>query len=380
VTPHLLTLGLVALVFNLGSGVIAPALPLHARSLGADYGDLGLIGAAHGLAYTLLTVPLGLAADRFGQRALLLLAVVGVALGAVTYLLAGGVPALVAGKFVEASGWAAFWPALQAWVAHEFGRGAGGAMGVAYGAYAGAFVVGTAAAGFLIGAGGPPAAFAVALAAASLTGILIALAIRPRPASTTAAVGGPAAAPPDTSGETRNLRLACATGFVYVFGLGTVLAFLPVYAADRGLAPRAVGLLVASYWLARLLGSVATGHLSDRLGRRAVLVPGLLVGAVGGVLLALPAGAPSLVAGTVALGLTAGACGPATIGLIADHAAAARRGRAMGLFEGSCGLAFIVSGLAGGRLADALGAPAPYLLVAALTVAWAAGLQRWAPR
>ena len=41
VSARLVPLGLITLVFNLGGGVIAPALPLYARSLGADYRDLG---------------------------------------------------------------------------------------------------------------------------------------------------------------------------------------------------------------------------------------------------------------------------------------------------------------------------------------------------
>ena len=84
---QLVRLGLVALVFNLGGGVIAPALPLYARSLGADYRDLGLIGAAHGIAYAGLTIPLGRASDRFGRRTLLLLSALAMAAATVCYLI-----------------------------------------------------------------------------------------------------------------------------------------------------------------------------------------------------------------------------------------------------------------------------------------------------
>jgi len=85
--------------------------------------------------------------------------------------------------------------------------------------------------------------------------------------------GAPRIVVADPAAARTQRLLAYGTGFVYVFGLGTVLAFLPAYAADRGLSPRAVGLLLGAYWVARLMGSLGAGRLSDRLGRRAGALP-----------------------------------------------------------------------------------------------------------
>ena len=115
-TARLVPIGLITFIFNLGGGLVAPALPLYARSLGADYRDLGLIGASHGLAFALLTIPLGRASDRFGRRAILLLSAVVVGASVALYLVAGRVAGLAAGKLLEAAAWAAFWPTLEAWV------------------------------------------------------------------------------------------------------------------------------------------------------------------------------------------------------------------------------------------------------------------------
>lgn len=379
---RLATLGLVSFVFNLGGGMIAPALPLYARSLGADYRDLGLIGAAHGLAFAALTIPLGRASDRLGRRTLLLFSALAVGAAAACYVASTRVVGLVGGKLLEAAGWAAFWPALEAWVAEEFGRRAGTAMGVGYGAYAAAFVIGASAAGFLIEAAGLRAPFAVYLAtAAAGLGLILAMPAT-RPAAEVAGAGAPRPAPRAAGGDAaarRQRLLAYGTGFAYVFGLGTVLSFLPAYAADRGLQPRAVGLLLGAYWVARFVASLAAGRLSDRLGRRAVLVPAMLVSAVAAALVAAPAGTATLVIGTIGLGLTAGACAPTCVGLIADHVRPADRGIAMGLFESACGLSFILAGFGGGYAADALGPGVPYLLVAGLAVAWTLVLARALP-
>jgi MFS family permease len=379
VRAQLIRLGLVAFVFNLGGGVIAPALPLYARSLGADYRDLGLIGAAHGIAFAGLTIPLGRASDRFGRRTLLLVSALAMAVATGCYLASTGVSGLVLGKLLEAAGWAAFWPALEAWVAEEFGRRAGTAMGVGYGSYAAAFVIGTSAAGFVMEAAGLRAPFVIYLVTAlAALGLLLATSVH-------RTAGGPDEGAPlarSTTGRTRDgaarrqRLLAYGTGFVYVFGLGTVLSFLPAYATDRQLSRHAVGLLLGVYWGGRVVASVTAGRLSDRWGRRAILVPALAVSAVAAALVAAPLGATVFFLGTLALGFSSGACAPACVGLIADHAAPEDRGIAMGLFESSCGVSFILAGFVGGQAAYALGPEIPYLIVAGLAAAWTPILAR----
>ncbi len=377
---RLLPIGLITLAFNLGGGLVAPALPLYARSLGADYRDLGLIGAAHGLAFAALTIPLGRASDRFGRRAILMLSGIGIGGAAALYLAAGGVPGLAAGKLLEAAAWAAFWPTLEAWVAERFGARAGAAMGVAYGAYALAFVVGTAGGGFVVEAFGLRAPFALYLGTAGLSVILVGMLAGGETAGPEAARRHAAATPRIVTTDpalSRTRRVvAYLTGFVYVYGLGTVLAFLPVYGADRALSPRRVGLLLAAYWLARVVGSLGAGRVSDTVSRRMVLIPAMLVTGAGAGLVVAPLGAGALFLGAMALGLAAGASAPTCIALIADHVSAEDRGVAMGLFEAACGVSILASGLIGGVAAQALGGETPYLIVGALALAWAGILAR----
>lgn len=380
VVPQLLRLSLVALVFNVGGGIITPALPLYARTLGADYRDLGLIGAAHGIAYTGLTIPLGRASDRLGRRTLLLFSALAMAIATMCYLISRSVFGLILGKLLEAAGWAAFWPALEAWVAEEFGRRAGTAMGVGYGSYAAAFVIGTSAAGFVMEAAGLRAPFMIYLSTAlAALGLLLATPIHRTTTEhlgDTDSVGLPTARMVSDGAARRQRLLAYGTGFVYVYGLGTVLSFLPAYAADRGLTPHAVGLLLGVYWGGRVVASFTAGRLSDRWGRRVILVPALLGSAVAGTLVAAPLGPVLLFLGTLGLGIAAGACAPTCVGLIADHAAPEDRGIAMGLFESSCGVSFILSGFLGGHIAYALGPGVPYLLVGGLAAMWTPILAR----
>jgi MFS family permease len=379
-TARLVPIGLITLAFNLGGGLVAPALPLYARNLGADYRDLGLIGAAHGLAFAALTIPLGRASDRFGRRVILVLSGIGIGAAAALYLIAGGVTGLAAGKLLEAAAWAAFWPTLEAWVAERFGARAGVAMGVGYGAYALAFVVGTGVGGFVIEALGLRAPFALYLATAALSVVLVVALADGETANAGTARHNAAATPrivtTDPAWARTRRALAYATGFVYVYGLGTVLAFLPVYGADRALSPRSVGLLLAAYWVARVIGSIGAGRGSDALSRRLVLIPAMLVTVGGAGLVVAPLGSGALFLGAMALGLAAGASAPTYIALIADHVSAADRGVAMGLFEAACGVSILASGLLGGYAAEAFGGEAPYLIAGALALVWAGVLGR----
>jgi MFS family permease len=376
---RLIPIGLITFVFNLGGGLVAPVLPLYARALGADYRDLGLIGASHGLAFALLTIPLGRASDRFGRRALLLLSAIGVGAAAALYLTADRVAGLAAGKLLEAAAWAAFWPTLEAWVAERFGERAGAAMGVAYGAYAAAFVVGSSLGGFVVEGFGLRAPFALYLATSAVTVILVGL-LAGGDAAASGMPHGVAVTPRIVTTDPRWARsrrfLAYATGFVYVYGLGTILAFLPAFGADRTLSPRGVGLLLGAYWIARVAGSLGAGQVSDTLGRRLVLIPAMLAMVTGAALLSLPLGTWALFVGAVALGVAAGASAPTCIGLIADHVSAEQRGTAMGLFEAACGVSILASGLVGGSAAETLGGEAPYVIVGILALAWAAVLAR----
>src|SRR2546422_9289353 len=59
---------------------------------------------------------------------------------------------------------------------------------------------------------------------------------------------------------------------VDVLGLTIILPLLPFYAESMGATPRAVGLLVSAYAICQLIAGPPLGHLSDRVGRRPVLL------------------------------------------------------------------------------------------------------------
>lgn len=84
------------------------------------------------------------------------------------------------------------------------------------------------------------------------------------------------------AGSTRSKQLTVlmATAFVDMMGFAIVLPQLPFYAEHLGARPAVVGLLMSAFFLAQLLSAPFWGRLSDRYGRRPMILAGLLMSAV----------------------------------------------------------------------------------------------------
>src|ERR1700746_1658139 len=86
---------------------------------------------------------------------------------------------------------------------------------------------------------------------------------------------------------TRPLLIIFLTIFVNLVGFGIIIPLLPYYAETFGASPVIVGLLFAVFSLCQLVAAPALGDLSDRYGRRPVLVFSLAGTVVSFVMLAV---------------------------------------------------------------------------------------------
>jgi MFS family permease len=147
-------------------------------------------------------------------------------------------------------------------------------------------------------------------------------------------------------------------------GFGIVLPVLPLYAERFDASPATIGLLVASFSLAQFVFSPIWGRVSDRVGRKPVLVLSLFGTAVGSLLTGL-AGSLWLLFAARALDGVSGASVSVAQAAVTDLAPPSVRPRLLGLLGAAFGLGF-VAGPAIGALA-ALGGPhVPVLVAAAL--------------
>jgi DHA1 family multidrug resistance protein-like MFS transporter len=135
--------------------------------------------------------------------------------------------------------------------------------------------------------------------------------------------------------ERRLVALLAAAAGVEWLGGSALLPLLPVYLRHRGSSDGLVGVVMAAYFLAGLLTQYPLGRLADRIGRRPVLVGGLLVFALGSFCFLLPLGPAAALAWRALQGVGAGASQVAALALVGQAIAAERRGRSVGLIFGA---------------------------------------------
>jgi MFS family permease len=167
------------------------------------------------------------------------------------------------------------------------------------------------------------------------------------------------------------------TVFIDLIGFGIVLPLLPGYAASLGVSDTSIGFLVASFSLMQFLLAHWWGRLSDRIGRRPVLLVGLGGSAVSYLLFALAQDFWLLLLSRVVAG-GMGATVNVAQAYLADVTPTSDRARAMGLIGAAFGLGFVAGPALGGitsRLGDAApGLTASLLATLNLLLAW-----RWLP-
>jgi DHA1 family tetracycline resistance protein-like MFS transporter len=139
----------------------------------------------------------------------------------------------------------------------------------------------------------------------------------------------------------RPLLVIFLTIFVNLVGFGIIIPLLPFYAQTFGASPLAIGLLFASFSVSQLLAAPILGELSDRWGRRPVLIISLIGTAVSFAMLAVAGSLAMLFAARIVDGLSGGNITTARA-YIADITTEEDRARAFGILGAAFGLGFIV--------------------------------------
>jgi len=152
----------------------------------------------------------------------------------------------------------------------------------------------------------------------------------------------------------RSPRRVLTTLFLIVFtdlvGFGIVIPLLPLYAEHYRPAPWVFGLLMATYSAMQFVFSPILGRLSDRVGRRPVLLISLTGSVIGFVMFALADSLLLLFASRLLAGIAGGNIATAQA-VIADTTPPEDRARGMGLIGAAFGLGFIAGPALAGLLA-----------------------------
>ena len=172
---------------------------------------------------------------------------------------------------------------------------------------------------------------------------------------------------------TRPLLIIFLTIFVNLVGFGIIIPLLPFYAETFGASPLTIGLLFAVFSACQLVAAPVLGDLSDRYGRRPILIFSLAGTVVSFVMMALAHSIAMLFAARIVDGLSGGNISTARA-YVADVTEPKDRAKAYGLIGAAFGLGFIMGPAMSGVLAT-VSITAPIWAAAAVTLV--ATLMAW---
>ncbi len=176
----------------------------------------------------------------------------------------------------------------------------------------------------------------------------------------------------ETSFRERALSASCAAGLTNNLNDGMAWGLFPLLFARHGLSLSAIGALVALYPFVWGVGQLATGALSDRIGRKRLIAGGLAVQAAALAVTASGRGFAIWAIGAIGLGAGTAMAYPTLLAAVGDVAHPAWRASAVGVYRLWRDAGFVVGALLSGVVADLFGLVAAIWVVAGITALGAA--------
>jgi MFS transporter, DHA1 family, multidrug resistance protein len=151
--------------------------------------------------------------------------------------------------------------------------------------------------------------------------------------------------------QRKNLYILAFSLVVVMLGFGIVIPIMPFYVERLGAGGTELGLLVASYAVMRLICGPIWGNLSDRIGRKPVLMVGIFGYGITMILFGLATELWMLFVFRVLSGILSSATSPTTMAYIGDSTPEQERGQGMGILGAAVGAGTVFGPGLGGLMA-----------------------------
>ena len=146
----------------------------------------------------------------------------------------------------------------------------------------------------------------------------------------------------------RALPILFAVMFLVMVGFGIIIPVLPFYAENIGASPTQLGFLMAVYSLMQLLFAPIWGRISDRIGRKPVILIGILGLSLSFYLMGISTSLWMLFVARIIGGILSSANMPTVMAYVADITSPEDRGKGMGVVGAATGLGFVFGPALGG--------------------------------
>ncbi len=363
-------------VNQLGFGSVVPVLPLYARQFDVPVAWIGATIAAYGLARLFSAAPAGQIADRFGRRHALAAGAIATSAGNLWCALASTYPEFMAGRFVAGLGAGLVVTAGQIVLADiTTPERRGRMMSLYWGSFIFAAGAGPLPGGLLaewFGLAAPFWAYAVVGLGVGAIAWFAVGETRDLARESTRGTKLPSFfAQLRLVGANRGFTLVCLVSLVQAATrTGGLFSIVPLLGAEwLGLAPGTIGLSMALGSLAGLLGAYPAGWLSDRFGRKPVIVPTAVLSGVGMLLFCYAPDLTWFMAASLAWGLASGMGGPAPATYAADTAPPGMNAAAMSLFRMLGDIGYVAGPIGLGLITDFYGPTIALIVCAGLLAA-----------
>ena len=323
----LITLCVGGFAVNASFSLLFPILPYYAQSMGASPSQVGLIIAGYSYITAIALIPFGMLSDRVGHHKMLLASLVVFALAPFLYPLASNLNQLGLIRAFHGFASAMFLPAANALVVSSASSERWGeALGWFTTSTQSALVIGLALGGLLLSHYGFKATFYIC-SIAPLLGLIFILfrltTIQPAGEVISGSSWAWLKQPRVFAGLTAPL--------FFTMGSGTILTFMPLYSQSLDIDKTGAGIIVAAVYIGSALLRVPGGKLSDKIGRRPVILLGLVISGAAMILISFTNSFSGLIAVAIFYGVGMGIAMPATYALVADLTPLEVRGLTMGM-------------------------------------------------
>ncbi len=364
---------IIALLVMFSTSLVNPLLSIFAKRIGASGIYVGLAVAGYWVSRIILEVPSGLASSRFGYH---LPMSVGLLLTAVWNILCALVTSpiqLILARALMGLGAPLFFAVAMTFVINLFDAGRrGSAMGLFQGIEFAGTIVGSTFSGYVVSLLDFRVSFL--LSAAFVGAALLMLVFTPNIRRQSGVSGTGSELSLSSIREvfgSRNLLIVSSVTFAeFVMSSGVMFTIFPLYANEElGLSLTSIGLLMGSRSIGFVVAMLTMGTISDRIGRRPVLMFGLAATAVLVIALNFAVSFPVLASVIFSIGITTGAIWIVSPVLAAEAVDPSQRGAAIGTYRTFFDLGSIIGPIIMSTVMENVGHAACFYIASALLFA-----------